>query len=136
MVFISRKEHFSASHTLASEDLSKEQNQELFGKCSNIHGHNYYLEITIAGTPDEITGYVFDLKELKSILKTEILDKVDHQHLNIIPMFKGVIPTAENIAIIFYNILAPKLKRPNAKLYSVKIYETEKNSVTYIPEPL
>ncbi|MGB9696725.1 MAG: 6-pyruvoyl trahydropterin synthase family protein [Ignavibacteria bacterium] len=136
MVFISRKEHFSASHTLTSDNLSREQNQKLFGKCSNIHGHNYYLEVTIAGTPDKITGYVFDLKELKDILRTEILDKVDHQDLNTIPMFKGIVPTAENIAIIFYNILEPKLKRPNARLYSVKIYETEKNSVTYIPKSL
>lgn len=136
MVFVSRKEHFSASHTLTSDNLSKEQNQKLFGKCSNIHGHNYYLEVTIAGTPDEITGYVFDLKELKTILKTEILDKVDHQNLNTIPMFKGIIPTAENIAIVFYKILEPKLKRPNAWLHSVKIYETEKNSVTYSPKLL
>jgi 6-pyruvoyltetrahydropterin/6-carboxytetrahydropterin synthase len=136
MVFVSRKEHFSASHTLASDNLSKEQNQLLFGKCSNIHGHNYYLEVTLVGTPDEITGYVFDLKELKDIIKTEILDKVDHQNLNSIPMFKGIVPTAENIAIIFYNILEPKLKRPNARLHSVKIYETEKNSVTYISDKL
>jgi 6-pyruvoyltetrahydropterin/6-carboxytetrahydropterin synthase len=136
MIFITRKEHFSASHTLTSEHLSKEQNQELFGKCSNIHGHNYYLEVTIAGTPDRITGYVFDLKELKDILKSEILDKVDHQNLNTISMFKGIVPTAENIATVFYNILEPKLKRQNAWLYSVKIYETEKNSATYIPKPL
>jgi 6-pyruvoyltetrahydropterin/6-carboxytetrahydropterin synthase len=131
MLYITRKEHFSASHKLYNPDASPKKNEELFGKCSEFHGHNYYLEVTLCGEPNADSGYVFDLKNLSKIISKEILEKVDHKYLNELEMFKDIIPTTENIAKIFWAILNPKLKAKNAKLYSIKIYETEKNIVEY-----
>ena len=131
MIYVTRREHFSSSHILDNPKLSKDRNSQLFGKCNGFHGHNYYLEVTIEGTPDKDSGYVFDLKKLKVIIDKEILKKVDHKFLNEVPMFKDFIPTTENMAIIFWNILEKKVKRSNAKLHSIKIYETEKNIVEY-----
>jgi len=131
MVYITRKEHFSASHKLLNPKMSKKKNEEIFGKCNNFHGHNYYLEITLCGEPDIKSGYVFDLKKLSSIISKEILLKVDHKYLNEVPMFKNIIPTTENMAKVFWEILRPKLKTKNAELYSIKIFETEKNMIEY-----
>ncbi|MBS1551587.1 MAG: 6-carboxytetrahydropterin synthase [Bacteroidetes bacterium] len=131
MIYITRKEHFSSSHKLENKGLSQEKNEEIFGKCNNFHGHNYYIEVTLAGTPDSQSNYVMDLKLLKKIIGEEILDKVDHKFLNETDMFKGIIPTTENMAVIFWNVLADKVKRENVKLYSIKLYETEKNYVEY-----
>jgi 6-pyruvoyltetrahydropterin/6-carboxytetrahydropterin synthase len=131
MVYITRKEHFSASHILNNPGCSSEENKEIFGKCNELHGHNYYLEITIKGVPEEKTGYVMDLKKLKAVVHEEILSKVDHKNLNDIIVFKNIIPTTENIAVVFWEILSPLLKGDNYSLYSVKISETEKNSVIY-----
>jgi 6-pyruvoyltetrahydropterin/6-carboxytetrahydropterin synthase len=131
MLYITRKEHFSASHKLSNPKISKKKNDEIFGKCNNFHGHNYYIEVTLCGEPDIISGYVFDLKKLSKIISKEILLKVDHKYLNELDMFKNVIPTTENMAEIFWNILEPKLKSKTAKLYSIKLYETEKNIVEY-----
>ena len=111
--------------------MSQQKNEELFGKCNNFHGHNYYIEVTLAGTPDPESNYVMDLKLLKQIIHEEILDKVDHKFLNEIDMFKDVIPTTENMAVSFWKALADKVKRENVSLYSVKLYETEKNYVEY-----
>lgn len=131
MLFITRKEHFSASHKLNNPKISKAKNELVFGKCNNFHGHNYYLEVTLCGEPDIDSGYVFDLKKLSKIISKEILLKVDHKYLNELDIFKKIIPTTENIAKIFWKILKPKLKTKNAELYSIKIYETEKNVVEY-----
>ena len=131
MLYITRREHFSSSHKLENSGLSQQKNEELFGKCNNFHGHNYYIEVTLAGTPDPKSNYVMDLKLLKQIIHEEILDKVDHKFLNEIDMFKDVIPTTENMAVSFWKALADKVKRENVSLYSVKLYETEKNYVEY-----
>lgn len=131
MIYITRKEHFSSSHKLENSHLSNEKNEEMFGKCNNFHGHNYYVEVTLAGTPEPDSNYVMDLKLLKKIIHENILNKVDHKYLNEIEMFKDVIPTTENMVLKFWKILEPKVKRENVRLYSVKIYETEKNYVEY-----
>ena len=131
MLYITRKEHFSSSHKLENPEISKERNEEIFGKCSNLHGHNYYIEVTLCGTIEKDSNYVMDLKILKLIIHEEILEKVDHKFLNDVEMFKNIIPTTENMAVKFWEILDPKVKRDNVRLYSIRLYETEKNYVEY-----
>jgi 6-pyruvoyltetrahydropterin/6-carboxytetrahydropterin synthase len=104
-------------------------NEELFGKCNNFHGHNYYIEVTLCGEVDPKSGYVIDLKILKNIILEEIIEKVDHKFLNEVEMFKGVIPTTENIVKIFWELLKNKINFPNARLHSIKLHETDKNFV-------
>ena len=128
MVYVTRREVFSASHRLHNESLSDEENKELFDKCNNPsgHGHNYVLEVTVVGEPDSKTGYVIDLKDLKKIIKERISAKMDHKHLNNdVDFMKGINPTAENIAIAIWRQLENEIH--NGKLHSVKIYETENN---------
>ncbi len=132
MIYVTRRATFSASHRLYNPVLSEERNLELFDKCANPngHGHNYILEVTVAGDAGGETGYVIDLKKLKRILNEEILDKVDHKNLNQDVVFlTGVIPTAENIVKAFWDILVPKITE--GKLYSIRLQETENNSVEY-----
>jgi len=108
--------------------LSDEENLTIFGKCSNPnwHGHNYILEVTVAGEVDPHTGFVLDLKKLKEIIKVNVIDQVDHKNLNLDTEFmKGLIPTSENICIAIWKQLEDKI--PSGKLYSVKLYETENN---------
>lgn len=131
MIYITRKEHFSSAHKLNNPALSAEQNLEIYGKCNDFHGHNYYLEVTLKGEPDPNSGYVMDLKKLKRIIQTEILDKVDHKYLNDLDIFKNTIPTTERMAMVFWGLLTDKVKSENAELYSVKLYETAKNFVEY-----
>ncbi|MFA5010990.1 MAG: 6-carboxytetrahydropterin synthase [Ignavibacteria bacterium] len=131
MLYITRREHFSASHTLKNDSLTESENENLFGKCNSFHGHNYYLEITIKGEADPVSGYVMDLKKLKVILNEKIIEKVDHKYLNEVDLFKNVIPTTENMAVIFWNELKDILRGDLYELYSVKLFETEKNSVIY-----
>jgi 6-pyruvoyltetrahydropterin/6-carboxytetrahydropterin synthase len=132
MVYVTRRETFSAAHRLYNPSYNDKKNLEVFGKCSNPewHGHNYVLEVTVAGEPDEKTGFVIDLKILKKIINENILEKVDHKNLNTETDFlKDVIPSAENIAKAIFNELKNKL--PSGKLFSVKLFETEKNIVEY-----
>jgi 6-pyruvoyltetrahydropterin/6-carboxytetrahydropterin synthase len=132
MVYVKRRETFSAAHRLYNPAYSDEKNLEIFGKCSNPnwHGHNYVLEVTVAGETDPETGFVIDLKVLKNIINENILAKVDHKNLNTETDFmKGVIPSAENIAKGIFNVLKDKL--PSGRLYSVVLFETEKNIVEY-----
>lgn len=133
MIYITRKEHFSSSHKLENPNFSDEKNLEIFGKCTNFHGHNYYIEVTLCGEPDRDSGYLMDLKLLKKILLEDVVDKVDHKFLNEVEMFKGIIPTTEHMAEKFWEILKPRIEAesPIAKLYSIKLYETEKNWVEY-----
>lgn len=132
MVYVTRREVFSASHRLFNPNFTDEENDQMFGKCSNFngHGHNYILEVVVAGEVDPDTGYVIDLKILKNIIKKNVIIKVDHKNLNLdVDFLKGKIPTAENIAIGIWNQLDDKL--PAGKLYSIKLYETENNYVEY-----
>ena len=132
MIYATRREVFSASHRLFNPNFSNEENDRLFGKCNNLngHGHNYILEVIVAGEVDPNTGYVIDLKVLKEIIKKNVISKVDHKNLNLdVDFLKGQIPTAEHIAIGIWNQLVDKL--PSGKLYSIKLYETENNYVEY-----
>ncbi len=132
MIYLTRKEVFSASHKLYNPELSEEQNYEIYDKCANKHGHghNYVIEVTIAGEIDPRTGYLFDLKLLKQIIRDEIISKVDHKHLNYdVDFLSGVIPTAENLVVAFWNKLKDRI--PVGILYSVKLHETENNMVEY-----
>lgn len=125
MVYLTRKIEFSASHFYHNPDLSPEENRRVFGKCNNPHGHghNYVLEVTVAGEPDPATGMVLDLKELKEILQREVMDRVDHRHLNHeVPELAGKIPTSENIAMTIWQWLMPKITK--GRLHRVRLYET------------
>ena len=132
VVYITRRETFAAAHRLFKPELSDEENLELFGKCSNPnwHGHNYTLEVIVAGEVDADTGFVMDLKDLKEIVRKNVISKVDHKNLNLDTDFmKGKIPTSENIVIAIWNELKDKITK--GKLYSVKLYETENNYFEY-----
>src|SRR5579859_7047023 len=112
MVLLTRKIEFSASHLYHNPNLSAEENRRIFGKCNNPHGHghNYTLEVTVAGEPDPVTGMVLDLKELKEILEREVMQRMDHRHLNYeVPELAGQIPTCENIAQVIWELLEPKI---------------------------
>ena len=122
----------SASHRLHAAELTAGENREIYGQCNNPngHGHNYYLEVTISGEPDPKTGYVIDLKKLKRIIEEHFVSKVDHKHLNLdVDFLRGIVPTAENIAIACWNQLAPHITE--GKLYSVRLFESQNNSVEY-----
>jgi 6-pyruvoyltetrahydropterin/6-carboxytetrahydropterin synthase len=132
MLYITRKEHFSASHRLFNPKWSEEKNASVFGKCNNLHGHghNYEIEVTVAGAPPVETGMVMDLKKLADLIRDEIIEKVDHKHLNLdVEFFKDIIPTAENMAVVFWKILKPKIT--DGKLHSIKVYESDDNFVEY-----
>ena len=126
MVYLTRRAEFSASHFYHNPKLSAEENQRIFGKCSNPHGHghNYTLEVTVAGEVDETSGFVIDLKQLKDVMNREVIDGLDHRHLNKeVPEFRDKIPTTENLAIAIWDRLATKLR--GAKLHRVRVYETD-----------
>jgi 6-pyruvoyltetrahydropterin/6-carboxytetrahydropterin synthase len=125
MVRITRKVEFSASHVYHNPAFSAEENRRVFGKCNNPHGHghNYTLEVTIAGEPDARTGMVLDLKELKEILQREVVERMDHRHLNIeVPELKGLIPTCENVALAIWKLLEPRIT--TGKLDRVRLRES------------
>lgn len=131
-VYVYRRAHFSAAHRVFDPALSDEENFDLFGGCSNPngHGHNYYIEVCIAGEPNRKTGYVIDLKKVNEILRRYFVEKVDHKNLNTdVEFMKNINPTTENIAIAAWKQIAPHITE--GKLYSVRIYETEKNFVEY-----
>ncbi len=132
MVYVTRKAAFSASHRLFNPSWTDARNQEVFGKCNNPrgHGHNYELEVTVAGDPPAATGMVIDLKKLADIIESEIIDLVDHKHLNEdVDFLRGMIPTAENIAMQFWKRLQPRITE--GKLVSLKLYESANNFVEY-----
>lgn len=125
MIRITRKVEFSAAHFYHNPNLSPEENRRIFGKSNNPrgHGHNYVLEVTLAGEPDPETGMVLDLKELKEILQHEVVERMDHKHLNYeVPELAGKIPTCENIAAVIWGLLAPKIKQ--GRLDRVRLYES------------
>jgi 6-pyruvoyltetrahydropterin/6-carboxytetrahydropterin synthase len=132
MIYLTRKIEFSASHYYHSPKLSPEENRRLFGKLNNPqgHGHNYVLEVTIAGAPDPVTGMVLDLKELKEILQREVMDVFDHKFINEqVPMLAGQVPTTENIARVIWQLLVDKITR--GCLHHIRLYETPDLFVDY-----
>ena len=125
MILLTRKAEFSSAHYYWVDDWSEEENQKIFGKCANRngHGHNYTVEVTVAGEPDPVTGMVLDLKDLKQILEQEITQRMDHRFLNYeVAEFKDQIPTCENIVRVIWNLLEPKIKQ--GRLHKVRLYET------------
>lgn len=135
MIYLTRKAEFSASHYYHNPDWSPEENLRVFGKCANLngHGHNYTLEVTVAGEVDEVTGFVIDLKLLKDILEREVLDGLDHRHINKeVPEFADCVPTTENLAIAIWSRLESHLHP--ARLYRVRLYEQPDLFVDYYGE--
>ena len=125
-VLVSRHESFNAAHQLCDPELSEDENQRRFGKCANLHGHNYVLEVVVAGEIEGRTGYVVDLKQLSDLIVRMIIRDVDHRNLNTdVPWLEGRIPTAENLALAFWERLRPEL--PPGSLQSVRLWETDKN---------
>jgi len=125
-VLVGRRETFNAAHQLYDPGLSDEENRRLFGKCANLHGHNYVLEVVVAGEVDQAIGYVLDLKVLSDIMNGQVIRDVDHRNLNTdVPWLSGRIPTAENLAVTFWERLQPEL--PEGLLRSVRVWETDKN---------
>jgi 6-pyruvoyltetrahydropterin/6-carboxytetrahydropterin synthase len=125
-VLVSRREAFNAAHQLFDPRLSDEENRQLFGKCANLHGHNYVLEVVVAGQVDQRTGYVFDLKQLSDVICRRVIQDVDHRNLNTdVPWLEGHIPTAENLAAVFWERIRSEL--PDGMLRSVRLWETDKN---------
>ncbi|SHK60837.1 6-carboxytetrahydropterin synthase [Rhodothermus profundi] len=134
-VYVTRRVRFSAAHRLHNPARSEAWNQKTFGLCNhpNWHGHNYVLEVTVAGEPDPETGFVLNLSHLKEILETCILKKLDHKNLNLdVDFLQGVIPTTENLAIAIWRELESAL--PKGRLHCVRLYETEHNYVEYYGE--
>ena len=137
MVYIQRREVFSAAHRLYNDALSPEENQELFGKCSwdYGHGHNFEVWVTVKGPVNPKTGFVMNLVDLKTIMMHEIIDHVDHRNLNEdVPFLQGVLPSTENLAIAFWARLAPAIAAKGAQLHGIRIVETENNFVEYYGE--
>ena len=129
---VCRIAYFNAAHRLYNPEWDDATNNEVFGKCNNynFHGHNYKLEVWIDGPIDPETGYVIDLKILKGIIKEEVIERFDHRNLNIdCPEFENLIPTAEHISMVCYNLLRAKLETKFD--LSVKLWETENNIVVY-----
>jgi 6-pyruvoyltetrahydropterin/6-carboxytetrahydropterin synthase len=125
MIRVTRKLEFSAAHYYHNPAMSAEENRRIFGKCNNPHGHghNYVLEVTVAGEPDPATGMVLDLKELKEILQEEIVERFDHRFLNYeVPELAGQIPTCEVVAGVIWKLLAPRITK--GRLHRVRLYES------------
>ncbi|MFC6997918.1 6-pyruvoyl trahydropterin synthase family protein [Rufibacter roseus] len=138
MVYVSRLEHFNAAHKLHNPNWSMAKNKEVFGPCANVnwHGHNYELIVTVKGKPDPDTGFVIDLKQLSTLIRENIIQKVDHKNLNIdVPFMEGKLASTENLVMEFWNILNPLIPRiSQAQLHSLKLYETPRNFVEYLGE--
>jgi 6-pyruvoyltetrahydropterin/6-carboxytetrahydropterin synthase len=125
-VMVGRRESFNAAHQLCDPDLSDDENRRRFGKCANLHGHNYVLEVVVTGEIDQATGYVLDLKRLSDVITRRVIQDVDHRNLNTdVSWLKGCVPTAENLAQAFWERLRPEL--PDGLLRSVRVWETDKN---------
>ena len=137
MVYIQRRETFSASHRLFNSAWTDEQNEAVFGKCSNRngHGHNFQLIVTVKGTVSSETGFVMNLVDLKDIMMREVIDQVDHRNLNEdVPFLQGVLPSTENLALAFWARLSPAIEARGSALHCVRIVETENNFVEYYGE--
>lgn len=134
-VYVSRREHFNAAHRLHNPEKSDEWNQRVFGKCNNPnwHGHNYILEVTVAGEPDPETGYVIDLGDLKRIINERVISRVDHKNLNLdVDFMQGIMPSTENFVVAIWKELEPAI--PSGRLHRIRLHETEKNVAEYTGE--
>lgn len=134
MIYVTRKEHFNAAHKVWRAEWSEEKNTEVFGKCANKnwHGHNYDLFVTVKGDPNPETGFVVDLKHLSKIIKSEIIEVLDHRNLNLdVPFMQGKMASTEILAMEIWKQLAPHIVILGCKMHSIKLYETENNFVEF-----
>ncbi|WP_276360254.1 6-carboxytetrahydropterin synthase [Daejeonella sp. H1SJ63] len=134
MIYITRRERFNSAHKLFREEWSNEQNYETFGKCSNPnwHGHNYELFVTVKGEINPETGFVVDLKELKTIITEKVTNKLDHKNINLdVEFMKGKMASTEVLAVTIFEVLKPHIEAEGAELHSIKLCETENNFVEY-----
>jgi len=134
MVYITRREHFNAAHRLFRPDFSEAENLSVFGKCSNPnwHGHNYILFVTVKGNVNPDTGFVINLKVLSNLIQQRIIDKLDHKNINLeVDFMKGRLASTENLAIAIWEELESGVRDTGGILHSVKVEETENNSVEY-----
>lgn len=138
MIFLTRRATFSASHYYWNDAWPAEKNEQVFGRCANRngHGHNYTLEVTVAGEPDAVTGFVVDLKWLKDVIERQVMAAYDHRHLNLeVPEFADMIPTTENIAIAAWKRIEPAVTAAGgARLSRVRVYETTDIFAEYLGE--
>jgi len=134
MIYITRKEHFNAAHRLFRPDYNDAKNLEVFGKCSNPnwHGHNYELFVTVKGEVYPETGFLINLKELSRIINELVVNKLDHKNINLeVDFMEGKLASSENLAIAIWEQLEETISQAGASLYSVKLFETERNFVEY-----
>jgi 6-pyruvoyltetrahydropterin/6-carboxytetrahydropterin synthase len=136
MIYISRKEHFNAAHKLYNPNWTEEKNVEVFGPCANAnwHGHNFELIVTVKGTPDPDTGFVIDLKKLSKLIRSKVIDELDHKNLNLdVSFMSGKMASTETLAMEIWKIIDPEITMlaKNAKLHCIKLYETPRNYVEY-----
>ena len=139
MIYISRKEHFNAAHKLYNPKWTEEKNAEMFGPCANAnwHGHNFDLIVTVKGIPDPDTGFVIDLKKLSILIRSKVIEKLDHKNLNLdVDFMLGKMASTEILAMEIWKILDPEILAiaKNAALHSIKLYETPRNYVEYFGE--
>ena len=128
IIYLTRRLRFSASHSLNNPNLDQEKNKSLFGNCSQNHGHNFELFITLKGIPNYETGMLINVREIKKIAETEVIHEFDHNDLNTIKEFKKLLPTTENICIVIWNRLQPHFKE---SLFEIKVRETENIEAFY-----
>jgi len=136
-MYITRREYFNAAHKIANPEWDEAKNQEVFGGCANPnwHGHNYVLYVTVKGNINKETGFVVNLKKLSGVMRKHIIEKVDHKNFNLdVPFLKDILPSAENIAVAFWNELEKPVSDLGCKLHSLRLHETENNYVEYFGE--
>ncbi len=132
IIYLTRRERFSSAHKLENKNLSLKENEEIFGKCLTLHGHNYELFVTVKGQAKEKDGFVCDLKKLSSVLKKHVINKLDHQFINEVDFMKGKISSTENLCIGIWQELDKIIySELNCQLHCVKVYETENNIFEY-----
>tara|TARA_B100001250_G_C19768706_1_gene776036 strand:+ start:376 stop:777 length:402 start_codon:yes stop_codon:yes gene_type:complete len=130
-MYITRRERFSSSHKLQNANLSAEDNAKLFGKCYSLHGHNYELFVTVTGLVSKVSGFIIDMKDLKKIIENKVINKLDHKYINDVDFMKDKIATTENLCVSIWNEIEEPIRQLGAKLYKIKITETENNYFEY-----
>jgi 6-pyruvoyltetrahydropterin/6-carboxytetrahydropterin synthase len=136
MVYLTRVEHFNAAHKLYNPNWNREKNEEVFGKCANEnwHGHNYELYVTVKGRPNPDTGFVYDVKRLSTLIREQVIEKVDHKNLNVdVDFLEGKLCSTENLAVGIWNQLTPHLPQ-EVQLHCIRLYETPRIYVEYFGE--
>jgi len=136
-MYVTRREYFNAAHKIYNPEWDEAKNLEVFGGCANPnwHGHNYILYVTVKGDISKETGFVVDLKKLSQLIRKSVIEKVDHKNFNLdVPFLKDILPSTENIAKAFWNILEVQVADMGCRLHAIKLHETENNYVEYFGE--